>query len=618
MNRSTEALHQVEDQLLEHKEHMRRQKSVHQNVPWIDNIELYSLYGDMLVLNQKFDIRLRVLLENVIESAGHPFNTTTPNVVAYACIAHMHLGLLLQLMGEQSDKQKWHVQYAAEYFRRSPAGIEDTVDMFLRRKTSPRHPVYIALGEQWMKDHPLIRNSKNGCHVIYYCSRECQKANWKSHKKACKEDAEARKNLSDHKASEDVTNWQQSSHYANKDAMIHALNLQRDPSRGRTHMIFRSLNYVSEGEELKDRVRVVRCSIYKVEDILDDLLLFHTGHITSRDDFREAMKQTIASTLGEPDNSDEDSGVGDQPAQIPIIHLTTGAGIRGAAVNVGEWVQRFEGLFQFCIYVQIKDVPDDILEDMIIISKVFLFHMDEQLGGVFPSREAYRLSELVRMKLVVYFTPTCNGYVQERKFLEALQKIDPRMARQAADMSKWRNGDHYANLDAMIHALNLQRDPSRGKTHIIFRTLENTPGPRVPKDYRDRIRVTRCTVFKVEDILGDMCQLSEGRPRPNKEEIFKEIQAAIAVALQELPNGEPDPNAPPRSNWSKSSRDIPVLDFTFGPGFHPVVNAVPVSEDYVRGLKYNPNWRQVINGDQGTPPRPFIAPSGALDAEHTF
>lgn len=46
--------------------------------------------------------------------------------------------------------------------------------------------------------------------------------------------------------------------------------------------------------------------------------------------------------------------------------------------------------------------------------------------------------------------------------------------------------------------------------------------------------------------------------------------------------------------------------------------AVTVPASYVKQLRYDPDWRRVINGEKGTPPKRFPVPSGALDAEFRF
>jgi len=180
-------------------------------------------------------------------------------------------------------------------------------------------------------------------------------------------------------------------------------------------------------------------------------------------------------------------------------------------------------------------------------------------------------------------------------------------------MVKWQSGSHYANFDAMIHALNVQRDFSRGRTHIILRSLVHTSGPRVPKNYRDRVQVARCTVYRLEDILDDLALYHYAGGLSAKAQVRESIGTMLASVLQELPNGEPDPKA-----RHERSKEIPVINLTTGSGIHVGVHTITVSENYVRSLKYDPDWRKAVNGDHGDPPGPYPLSSGAPDAEHIF
>jgi len=147
INRPTEALLLVEAQALEHKQYLKLTKSRYEDTPWIENITLYPRYGDMLILNNKFDTRTRVLLEHILESTNNSYNSNTPNIVTYASLAHVHLALLLQLTGEPNGAQKRHLDHAVKYFRKNRTGTKTIADLFLQRPNQPIHPVYVALGE---------------------------------------------------------------------------------------------------------------------------------------------------------------------------------------------------------------------------------------------------------------------------------------------------------------------------------------------------------------------------------------------------------------------------------------------------------------------------------------
>lgn len=53
----------------------------------------------------------------------------------------------------------------------------------------------------------------------------------------------------------------------------------------------------------------------------------------------------------------------------------------------------------------------------------------------------------------------------------------------------------------MIDALGLVRDPSRGRTHIVFKQVEHVPNAKAP---RDKFRIAAAGVFKLDDIWLDL------------------------------------------------------------------------------------------------------------------
>ena len=98
----------------------------------------------------------------------------------------------------------------------------------------------------------------------------------------------------------------------------------------------------------------------------------------------------------------------------------------------------------------------------------------------------------------------------------------------------------------------------RGQTHIIVRKLQYVTGDRVPKDYRFRVMVTKCTVYKFEDILGDI-QTWQPESKVSQNEICSSVRQTIEEMMHKS-----GPNSP---------KQIPIMDLTFGPGISPTVNA---------------------------------------------
>lgn len=77
----------------------------------------------------------------------------------------------------------------------------------------------------------------------------------------------------------------------------------------------------------------------------------------------------------------------------------------------------------------------------------------------------------------------------------------PDKAQLASDWYTWRVTPVPANLECLIHALGLQRDPSRSRTHIVFKQVEYVPQA---KSRRDRFKVVGAGVFRLDDIWSDL------------------------------------------------------------------------------------------------------------------
>ena len=101
---------------------------------------------------------------------------------------------------------------------------------------------------------------------------------------------------------------------------------------------------------------------------------------------------------------------------------------------------------------------------------------------------------------------------------EKLKLEDPKAAQKALDWIKYRESNTPTNSSFLAHALGLQKDPSRGHTHMIFRELEYRP--QQSKDFRFRFHVVRIEVFKIQDVLEDIEGLMRLNPGEGKEYIL--------------------------------------------------------------------------------------------------
>jgi hypothetical protein len=53
--------------------------------------------------------------------------------------------------------------------------------------------------------------------------------------------------------------------------LVSALGLHRDRTRGRTHIVFKLLEYVPHERQLRHRFRVVQCAVFRIADVMQDI-----------------------------------------------------------------------------------------------------------------------------------------------------------------------------------------------------------------------------------------------------------------------------------------------------------------------------------------------------------
>lgn len=109
-----------------------------------------------------------------------------------------------------------------------------------------------------------------------------------------------------------------------------------------------------------------------------------------------------------------------------------------------------------------------------------------------------------------------------------MKETSPTEAKKAAEWMKYRDGAHYANVEGLIHALGLHRDPTRGRTHIVFRSLKYTP--KASDDVRYKLSVIQAGVFKLTDVYIDIekiMRLNRGEGKEYVDGLLAELDSVL-------------------------------------------------------------------------------------------
>lgn len=99
--------------------------------------------------------------------------------------------------------------------------------------------------------------------------------------------------------------------------------------------------------------------------------------------------------------------------------------------------------------------------------------------------------------------------VSAREQIKRLKETNPEEARKLFKHDKWRDlvCSHKADLHGPIHALGLQRNPSRGRTHMFIQSLEYVSGD---NSQPRRTRTSRCGVYKIQDMRNNIRRMFPG------------------------------------------------------------------------------------------------------------
>ncbi|KAF7338742.1 MYND-type domain-containing protein [Mycena sanguinolenta] len=273
----------------------------HGDERWLQNPIPFFVYGKALVLTRSDDHEAARMLRRALLGLESGNRTVDHSHSASAILELVQtrtwLARALRNIG-LDDEAKSHEQWLISWFRKNPHLM---MDKDLRRLLLPAGPVLEGLGgETWFETRkkttktaersvkacrtcrarePLVTLSRcNNCKYIYYCSKECQRADWKHHKVLCREmvaeqEKVERLSLTDPVGAKRAADWSVWRKLPQFDTLVHALGLHRDPGRGKTHIVFRAVEYVPTATKIKHKFRVVSCGVFRIKDVLRDIEL---------------------------------------------------------------------------------------------------------------------------------------------------------------------------------------------------------------------------------------------------------------------------------------------------------------------------------------------------------
>ncbi|TRM68400.1 hypothetical protein BD626DRAFT_115682 [Schizophyllum amplum] len=314
---------------------------------WAEDCQLMINYCVALARSRTDDVEAKALLSKAIDPG------TLLNVKQIAT-CKVYLARTLRRLGEvkaAKEMESWLVTW----FKKNPHRIDDDalVPMFTTDSDPKTDPVLLGLGGRtWLegRQHTSKTEQRLGrlcrncgkvepevklmqcarCKHIFYCSRECQKANHPYHKESCKDMARSLERVATLKASgakSDARRFAQwkdfrtmLAHPGNGILLAHALNLWRDPSRSRTHIVVKIVEHQPDAKDAYDHFRFTHAGVFKLDDIWPEIeaaLCINKGE----------GKQYIKEMLEEFDHGPcgEANKLGGEHQRYPILDLAFSA-----------------------------------------------------------------------------------------------------------------------------------------------------------------------------------------------------------------------------------------------------------------------------------------------------
>ncbi|KAK7037482.1 hypothetical protein VNI00_010974 [Paramarasmius palmivorus] len=264
-------------------------------------------------------------------------------------------------------------------------------------------------------------------------------------------------------------------------------------------------------------------------------------------------------------------------------------------------------LYAFAYFCHEEDVPEDLLLLCLwsLQQKIIAIQEgpDRQLrkiiatpqGKVLPGAKTFMEGQ-TRSKIVTYLLTGCAERAAELKRAAALKDTAPEDSKCIEDWGRYKN----SGFDdvATYHALGLKYDINRGKTHIIIKRMIYMPDG--GKDVLDRFRIVEAGVFRIPDVVKEIDLLMNYKPGESRE-VLDEL-------IDEFNHG-------PGTN----GRAFPFFTLFISDdkriGNYLCIGGVMPKK--MRDLKYDPNWRSIMNRKKFTV-GPLRLRTGAPDAEHDY
>ncbi|KAL0069638.1 hypothetical protein AAF712_003296 [Marasmius tenuissimus] len=292
INRPEEAMPQIEacmklDEVSNHQS----------NDPFLRNPRVYMLYGIILARTKTRNEDAKTVLEWILKDIDKVEQGSKLMFIQ----VKLYLARVLRRMGEL-DEAKKHETYLITWFKKNPRRIpENTLREWFETENEDdtvlqglgginwlgkRKPTFKALDRQSRQcyncglkesaSQKLLRCGK--CQYTYYCSRKCQVENHPYHKIGCAERASEIKRAEALKATaptdaQCMEDWRRYKNSGFDDLpSYHALGLRHDPNRGKTHIIFKLMEYLPQGgKDVLDRFRVISAGVFRIKDVLNEI-----------------------------------------------------------------------------------------------------------------------------------------------------------------------------------------------------------------------------------------------------------------------------------------------------------------------------------------------------------